>query len=185
MSVTSRLARSASAFPSSVRVLNRDVPGDRFGPPCRRDHDGGQEPRVEPELLIQGDVLGALREGEQAVVRGPPGVELIDGCGKQRLGDAALVQIRTNRDRSEKADAAPSGDEVGTDQVAVDGRAKCADMRRPPAAVNVVAICPEGFRVRDAQKRAECHPEDTFRCRQIALGEGGDHRLGVCVAGRC
>ena len=95
------------------------------------------------------------------------------------------MQIRTNRDWSKKADAAPSRGKVGADQVAIEGRAKSGDMRRPAAAVNIVAICPEGFRIRGAKKRAERHSEDAFGLRQVVLGEGRNHGLEAYVFGGC
>jgi len=58
-------------------------------------------------------------------------------------------------------------------------------MRRAPAAVNIVAVCAEGFGVWGAKKRAEGHSEVAFGLRQVALGEGRNHGLGACAFGGC
>ncbi len=65
-------------------------PGPRVGRGGRRDrhgHDRGEEPGPEAEPLVQADMHGALREGEQAGVAGAPGVEQFDGGLHEPLGD--------------------------------------------------------------------------------------------------
>ena len=147
------------------RALNRDAPGT--GPDRRAGANmmAVRKRAIEPELLIEAYVLGALGKGEKPALRGPPGVELVDGFGEQRLRDSPVVQIRTDREGSEKADAAPSGGEVRADQVAVECRAEGRDMRRPPAAINIVAVRPEGLRIGRAEERAERDPNDAFAPR--------------------
>jgi len=101
------------------------------------------------------------------------------------MGDSSVVQIRTNRERSEKTDAAPSRGEVRADQAAVEGRAEGGDVRRTPAAVNIVAVRPEAFWIGSAKKRAERHPDDACRFRQIAFIERGDRGRRARVVSGC
>jgi hypothetical protein len=177
------LAAGAQGFGLFLGVKSAEPrgAGDRPGLPRRREHEGGQEPRIEAELLIEAHVLGALSKGEEPAVRDAPSVELLDGPGEQRLGDSPVVQIRAHRQGAKKADAAPSRGEVGADEAAVEADAESGDMGRPPAAINIVAVSPEGLRIRRAEERAERDPDDAFRLRQIAFRERSDRGLRAYV----
>jgi hypothetical protein len=57
----------------------------------RRRHDGGEEARVKSVFLIEADMLGALREGEQPGVARFPVVELLHGAREQGPRDATFL----------------------------------------------------------------------------------------------
>src|SRR5258708_37611201 len=74
---------------------------------------------MEAELAVESDMLGALREGEEAGMAGAPSVERITGSGDQTLPDALIVEVGTHRERAEKTDAAPAGREIRAQQLAI------------------------------------------------------------------
>ena len=150
-------------------------PTGRFHPRGRRGHDRGEKPRVEAELLIQGNMLGTVREREQPDMRRGPGIELLHCPGQQQLPDAALLKIGTHRQRAKEADAPPIGRKVRPHQSIVDHCAECGDVSGTFATVHVVPIGPECLRLRNAEERAKGKAENSLGLRQVFLAEV-DHR---------
>ena len=135
----------------------------------RGGHDRGQEARIKSKLLVQGDVLCAVRERKQAGLRRSPGVELRQRTGQQSFCDTMLVKIRTHRDRPEKSDAAPSRRKVRADEPPVAPRTKRRDIWRAPSAVNIVAVAPEGLGLWHPDEGTECDAQNFFRFGKILL----------------
>src|SRR5439155_24924028 len=85
----------------------------------RHGHDRGQETRVKPELAVEPDMLGALREGEEPGMADAPALENVAGGGDQALTDTRVPQIGPRRQRPEKPDAAPIGREIRAGERAI------------------------------------------------------------------
>src|SRR5207237_513185 len=63
----------------------------------RLRHDRGQKTRMESELAVQPDMLGALRKREKTGVADAPALERIAGCRDEKLADAGVPQIGPRR----------------------------------------------------------------------------------------
>src|SRR5581483_306515 len=133
------------------------------------------ETRIEAVFLIERDVLGALSEGEKPDMTQVPAVELRHGAIEQFSGNAAFLQLGANRQRAEKADAAPAGRKVRTDQLAVEARAETRDMRRAVAAADIIAVVPERRQVGDAEISGERLAQDQRGVIQIVLIKSADN----------
>ena len=81
------------------------------------------------------------------------------------------LSIGADRQRPEEPDAAPLGDEIGPDELAVDLRDETGDVLSREPAIDIVEVGPEILRVGRTEKGAEGGAEDTPGCRQIALGK--------------
>ena len=126
---------------------------------------------MESEFSIERQVEGALRKGEQPGMAGAPGIELRADRLDQAFGDAAALPVGVDRQRPEKPDAAPAGDEIGADQFAVQLRREAGDMLRSEAAIDEVAVSPESLQVRRPKKRAEGGVDDAPGRCQVGLGQ--------------
>ena len=139
----------------------------------RLSHDRGQKTRMESELAVQPDMLGALRKREKTGVADAPALERIAGCRDEKLADAGVPQIGPRRQRPEKPDAAPMGRKVRAEQRAIPlGREGC-DVFRTEARLGVRRKA-ESLEIGYAEKRAESVPDDALSLRQIALGQGAN-----------
>ena len=123
--------------------------------------------RVDGKLSVEGIV--------QALQQSFPGVELRHGAIEQFSGNAAFLQLGANRQRAEKADAAPAGRKVRTDQLAVEARAETRDMRRAVAAADIIAVVPERRQVGDAEISGERLAQDQRGVIQIVLIKSADN----------
>ena len=85
---------------------------------------------MEAEFPVQRQMQRALRESTQPGMARAPGVELRADGLDQAFADPAPLPVRIHRDRPEEPDAAPIGDEVGSDQLAVDLCATCSAPNR-------------------------------------------------------
>src|SRR5438045_8451372 len=85
----------------------------------RVGHQRGQVAGPVAELLIESDVLGTLREGEQRGALEALFVEDLYGCIDQQLRNAAVPILRQNRERAEERARSPAGEQVGADEAAV------------------------------------------------------------------
>jgi len=85
--------------------------------------------------------------------------------------DAPVPKVEADRQRSEEADAAPAGCEVGAHQFTANLRSKGRDVGRLPAATYVVAVGPEHLWFGSAQEGAKGQPENPLGFRQIGLGQ--------------
>src|SRR4051794_25437884 len=71
----------------------------------------------EAELLVQPDVLRAVREREQCRLPQLPPVEQIDDRLHQPARDPTIPKIDAHGEWADEAEAAPAGREVGTDDL--------------------------------------------------------------------
>jgi hypothetical protein len=74
---------------------------------------------MEVRFLIKRQVERTVRNGEEPSVTHAPLFELRADRFDQAFANAGALAIGTQRQWSEKPDAAPSGHEVGADQFAV------------------------------------------------------------------
>ena len=152
-------------------------------PPGRRrvdrsGHDGGEEPGPEAVLLVQADVLGALGEGEQAGVAGLPRREDVHGRVEQPLGDATVPVGGRHGERTEEADTAPVGREVGPDQLTVDLGGHRGGRVGRPAGADELGVAEEVLGIGSAEEGAERQPEDPVGPVEVGLDERADDHLG-------
>jgi len=64
--------------------------------------------------------------------------------------DALPLPVRTHRNRPEEADASPTRYEIRADQLPVEFGGEAGDMLGPKAAIDIVPVAPEIFRLRRA-----------------------------------
>ncbi len=104
-----------------------------------------------------------------------PAFERVAYRGDQRLREAAVPVLGSDRQRAEKPEAAPARREIRTDQrpILLD-RERLGVFCTVPA-VDIVEIGPEGFEVRHPEKRAERDSDNPLRLRQVGLGERSDN----------
>ncbi len=106
---------------------------------------------------------------------GAPGVELRGDGLDQAFPDPLRLSVGTDRERPEKSDTTPPGDEIGSDQLAVHLRGETGDVLGREPAIDIVEIGPEILRVGRTEKRTEGGAEDMPGCRQIALGQRSNY----------
>src|SRR5690242_20389890 len=106
--------------PVAVVRLREPGPADVAWRLHRARHHGGQEPGREAELPVEADVLRALREREEAVVRRSPRGEYLHRALEEPARDAAVPEIRAHRQRSEEPEAPPARHQVRADELAVE-----------------------------------------------------------------
>src|SRR5262249_27785948 len=145
-----------------------------------------QETRMEAELAVKRDMLRAVREREQAGMADAPALELLAGRGDEALADAAVPEIRADRQRPENPDAAPTDREVRSRQRAVLLGGEGGDVIGAKAAVDVIPIGPEILQVGRADKGAEGQRYDSLRFRQIGVGEwANDSHARLLTTHKC
>src|SRR5262249_53827713 len=96
-------------------------------------HDARQMLRPEAELLVQGDVLRALREREEPALADAPFVEYGHGGLEQALANAGVPAIWANAERAENPETAPARGNARADQLAVAEGAEGGFGLRAPA----------------------------------------------------
>src|SRR5260370_40807754 len=91
-------------------------------------------------------------------------------CGReQKLCDAAVPQVGTNRQRTKKTDASPSCGEIRAYEFSSQLRGKSGGRISEPARPRVVGDPHKFQRVRHAEPSAEGETHDAVRGRQVLL----------------
>jgi hypothetical protein len=125
----------------------------------------------EAEALVEGQMLGALGKGEQAGVAHTPLGEDRHRLVQEGPGDPFVPNGRVDRDRAEKAHAAPAGDEIRPHEPAVHlGGQGTGGIGGPPGA-DVVGVAHEGARVGEAEEGPEGETHDAVGLAEIGLLE--------------
>src|SRR5947208_14872222 len=95
--------------------------------------------------------------------------ELVRHRCDQGLGDVLVPQIGPDRERAEKADAAPVGGEVDAGERAVVVGREGDGVLAAEAAIDVIEIGPEIVEIGDAEEGTEGAPHDALPLWQVAL----------------
>ena len=102
---------------------------------------------MKAEFLIKPQMQGAVREGEEPGVAHAPIVQLRADGFDELFRDALPLPVRTHRNRPEEPDASPTRCEIRADQLPVEFGGEAGDMLGPKAAIDIVPVAPEIFRL--------------------------------------
>src|SRR6267154_5528687 len=128
---------------------------------------------MEAELAVETDMLGALREGEEAGMADTPSVERITGSGDQTLADALIVEVGTHRERAEETDAAPADREIRAQELAIPFGRERGDVLGAETGMGIRRER-EVFEIGCAEKSTEGVPDDALSLGQVALDQRTD-----------
>src|SRR5207249_3130890 len=141
-----------------------------------------QEAGVESELLIERVVPRALCEREETAVSGLPPLEGLDRRLEQSASDAAVPEIRSNRQRSEEAHASPVRREVRADELPVELGGERRAGFGAPARAHVVRVTAEAQGVAQAEERPEGQSKDTICSIELRFAKRTDHEAHAVLA---
>jgi hypothetical protein len=115
--------------PLALRQLRVTRPGRRrLATLSWLRHDRHQKSSVEAIFLIERQVQRALREGKEAGVASPPGIELRGSDLDEFPCDRACLAVGTNRNWSEEPDVSPACREIAANQFTVEFGTEAVDV---------------------------------------------------------
>ena len=121
----------------------------------------------EAELLIEGDVLRTVGEGEESKMLRTPLGEEIHRPAEQPPGNALLPEIGPHGQRTEKPEAAPAGDEVRAHELAVAFRRDGGRWIGTPPRFHIAGIAHERHRIGKPEEGTEGQAADSIGSRQV------------------
>src|SRR5579863_5443675 len=139
-------------------------------------HEGGELLRPEAELVIEGDVLGAVGKGEECSSRKSGFVEDLHSSGEEFLRDTPVPVGGQNREWPEEGEASPDGEDVDADEATV--LAGCQGFHVPSvvAAGDEIAVGHKRS-FRNAEEGCEGETEDAIGFGELGLFKGTDFDL--------
>ena len=118
-----------------------------------------------------------MGERKQADVPGLPTREYLEGSLDQALGNAPSPEVRVDRERPEKPDAAPVDREVRPDQLAVHFGGKARGRIGQVAGPYRTGVTAKAQRIRQPEEGAEGEAADPIGGRQVSRSQRADQHV--------
>ena len=131
-------------------------------------------PGPEAVLLVQAEVLGAVREREEPGLTDVPAREGLEDGPQQQASDAAIPEVGMDAEWAEEAERPPPRSEHRPHDVAVELGGPGALRRRTEPRPHAVGVTERGARIGEAANRPERQPQHLVRGVEVVDVHGSD-----------